>query len=52
MRINAVKVTTKRGKTMTSKSCEDEQEALTERILLEPMVHNTEEFMKIGNTSS
>ena len=42
MRINAVTVTTKRGETITTTSCEDEQEAETEKILLEPMVHNTE----------
>ena len=41
-RINAVTVTTKRGETITTTSCEDEQEAETEKILLEPMVHNTE----------
>ena len=35
-------VTTKRGETITTTSCEDEQEAETEKILLEPMVHNTE----------
>ena len=42
MRINAVTVTTKRGETITTTSCEDEQEAETEKILLEPMVHNTD----------
>ena len=42
IRINAVTVTTKRGETITTTSCEDEQEAETEKILLEPMVHNTE----------
>ena len=42
MRINAIEVTTKRGETITSTSCEDEQEVELERILLEPMVHNTE----------
>ena len=35
-------VTTKRGETITTTSCEDEQEVETEKILLEPMVHNTE----------
>ena len=42
MRINAVTVTTKRGETITATSCEDEQEAETKKILLEPMAHNTE----------
>ena len=42
MRINAVTVTTKRGEKITTTSCEDEQEAETEKALLEPMVHNTE----------
>ena len=42
MRINATKVTTKRGETITTTTCEDEQEVELEKILLEPMVHNTE----------
>ena len=42
MRINAIHVTTKRGETITTTSCEDEQEVEPERILLEPMVHNAE----------
>ena len=41
-RINAIQVTTKRGETITTTTCEDEQEVELERILLEPMVHNTE----------
>ena len=32
MRINAVKVTTKRGETISATSCEDEQEAETEKM--------------------
>ena len=42
MRINAIQVTTKRGETITTTTCEDEQEVELEKILLEPMVHNTE----------
>ena len=42
MRINAIKVTTKRGETITTTTCEDEQEVELEKILLEPMVQNTE----------
>ena len=42
MRINAIQVTTKRGETITRTTCEDEQEVELDRILLEPMVHNTE----------
>ena len=37
---------TRRGETMTATSCEDEQEAETERILLEPTVYCTEELDK------
>ena len=42
MRINAIEIKTKRGETITTTTCEDQQEVETERILLEPMVHNTE----------
>ena len=42
MRINAIQVTTKRGETITTTTCEDEQEVELEKILLEPMAHNTE----------
>ena len=42
MRINAIKVTTKRGETITTTTCEDEQEVELEKILLEPMVHITD----------
>ena len=42
MRINAIKVTTKRGETITTTTCEDEQEVELETILLEPMVHITD----------
>ena len=42
MRINAIQVTTKRGETITTTTCEDEQEVQLERLLLEPIVHNTE----------
>ena len=37
---------TRRGETMTATSCEDEQEAETERILLEPTVYCTESLDK------
>ena len=50
MRINAVTVTTKRGETITTTSCEDEQETETEKILLEPMVHNTDGLDKKKTT--
>ena len=42
MRINATQVTTERGETITTTSCEDQQEVEAERVLLEPMVHSTE----------
>ena len=37
---------TRRGETMTATSCEDEQQAETERTLLEPTVYCTEELDK------
>ena len=42
MRINAVTVAIKSGDTITTASCEDQQEVQNEKILLEPIVTNTE----------
>ena len=42
MRIQAVTITTKKGDTITTASCEDEQEAEVERMLQEPFVYDNE----------
>ena len=42
MRINAIKFTTKDGKQIETTSDEDIQEIENERILLEPITHDTE----------
>ena len=42
MRINAIKFPTKDGKQMETASNEDTQEIKNERILLEPIIHDTE----------
>ena len=42
MRINAVAVATKAGDAATTALCEDQQEVQNEKILLEPIVTNTE----------
>ena len=44
MRINAIKFTTKDGKQMETTSNEDTQEIENERILLEPITHDTEDL--------
>ena len=44
MRINAIKFTTKDGKQMQTKSSEDAEEINHERILLEPILHDTEDL--------
>ena len=41
-RISAVTVATKKGTHITAQSCEDPTEAITEHILLEPIVNNTD----------
>ena len=46
LRISALQVTTKKGETITATASEDEEEATTERILLEPIIHDTEGFDK------
>ena len=45
-RITAVTVKTKKGQEIKALSNEDEQEATTEKILLEPWVKNTEDWTK------
>lgn len=42
-RINKITVETKRGDMITAESCEESTEQETERILLEPIVNNTED---------
>ena len=44
MRVNATKFTTKDGKQMETTSNEDTQEIENERILLEPIIHDTEDL--------
>ena len=46
LRISALQVTTKKGETITATANEDDEEATTERILLEPIIHDTEGFDK------
>ena len=42
IRIQAVTITTKKGDTITTASCEDEQEAEVERMLQEPFLYDNE----------
>ena len=46
LRISALQVTTKKGETITATANEDDEEATTERILLESIIHDTEGFDK------
>eukprot|EP00435_Cladocopium_sp_Y103_P017749 s2691_g4.t1 len=46
LRITKVTIQTKKGVEITAYTCDDATEQQTEKILLEPMVNNTEEFDK------